>query len=73
MHKWVVSRLEDMSTDESGLSTNAITSAFLEIGDYSNVLNDCADRDDIDSDYSPEDDTRYDGIMNWKQHESIPE
>ena len=54
-------------------SENLINYAFAEPGDYSNVLNEHANRDDNDSDYSPDGDSSYDGIMNWNQCGSTPE
>ena len=67
MPQWAMRRVEDMAADEGRPSENAINSVFLEQGDYSNVLNECADGDDNDSHYYPEDDTSYDGIINWNQ------
>ena len=63
--QWVVSRVEDMAAAECRPSVNVINSVFAEPGDYSNILNEHLDGDYSDSEYSPEDDTSYDAIMDW--------
>ena len=54
-------------------SINTINFAFSKPGDYSNIFNGHADRDNNDLDYSLEDDASHDGNMNWNQQGSMPQ
>ena len=73
MPQWIASRVEDIATAEGQPRENVINSVFAEPGDYSNISNEHANRDDSDSDCSPEYNASYDGIMNWNEYGSLPE